>query len=78
MTRGTSYKFSLLKNYIIRSSWEIGHNSFLENLILIKLVALERGRRGLLQVEISDLGDLKFQRYNRFKIKLLKARKRMT
>ena len=41
-------------------------------------MALEGGHRGLLQVAFSDLGDLKFQRYNRFKIKLLKARKRMT
>ena len=60
MTRGTSYKFSLLKKYIIRSSWEIEHNSFLENPISIRLVALERGRRVLPQVAISDLGDPKF------------------
>ena len=31
MTHGTSYKFSLLERYIIRSSWEIVHNSSLEN-----------------------------------------------
>ena len=51
------------------------HKSFLENLNLIRLVALERGRRGLLQVTISELKDLKVQSYGRFNIKLLKSRK---
>ena len=41
-------------------------------------MALERGCRGLPQVAIADLGDPKFQRYNRFKIEILKARKTMT
>jgi len=36
---------------------------------------LEGGRRRILQITISNLGDKKFQRYNRFKIRLLKARK---
>jgi len=47
MTHGTSYKLALPKKYIIRSTWEIGHNYLLENPISIRLVALERGRRGL-------------------------------
>ena len=38
-------------------------------------MALERGNRGLLQVEISELKDLKVQSYSRFKIELLKSRK---
>ena len=66
MTHCTSYKFALLKRYIINPSWEIVHNSFLENPIWIRLVALERGRRGLLQVAISELDDPKLQRYIRF------------
>ena len=78
VTLGTLYKFALLKQPIIRSSWEIGHNSFLENPISIRLVALEGGHRQLPQVTIPDLGDLNFQRYNRFKIEVLKARKIMT
>jgi len=41
-------------------------------------MGLEIQLRGLLQQEILDLGDLKLQRYNRFKIELLKARKGMT
>jgi len=36
---------------------------------------LERGRKGLLLVAISDLGDLKLQSYRHFKIELLKSRK---
>ena len=75
VTRGTSYKFALLERSIIRSSWEIVHNSFLENLIWIRLVALERRYRGLLQIAISELKYLKVQSYNRFKIELLKSRK---
>ncbi len=75
MTRGTSYKFALLKRYIIRSSWEIVHNSFLENPISIRLMALERGHIGLLQVAISQLEEPKLQSYSRFKIELLKSRK---
>ena len=75
MTCGTSYKFALLKRYIIRSSWEIVHNSFLENPISIRLVELERGRRGLLQVAISKLENMKLLSYSRFKIERLKSRK---
>jgi len=47
----------------------------LENPIWIRLVALERGRRGLLQVAILELQDSKVQSYSRFKIELLKSRK---
>jgi len=49
--------------------------SFLENPILIRLVALERGHRGLLQITISELEELKLQIYSHFNIELLKARK---
>ena len=59
VTRGKSYKFAILKSCIIRSSWEIMHNSLLENLISIRLVALEKGLRGILLVVISELEDLK-------------------
>ena len=38
-------------------------------------MALERGHRGLLQVVILELEDLKVQSYSRFKIELLKSRK---
>ena len=38
-------------------------------------MALERGRRGLLQVIISELRDPKVQSYIRFKFELLKSRK---
>ena len=75
MTHGTSYKFARLKRYIIRSSSEIVHNSFMENAILIKLVALEIGHRGLLHFAISELEELKLQSYSHFKIELLKSRK---
>jgi len=60
MTHGTSYKFTPLKKGIIRSSWEIGHNAFLENPILIRLVALGRGLKGIPCFLISKLGDSKF------------------
>ena len=76
VTRGTSYKFALLERFIIRSSWEIVPNSIVENLNLIRLVALERGHRGLLQVAILELDDLKLQRYIRFNIKLPQSEKR--
>jgi len=59
MTRGTSYNFTLLNQSIIKSSWEIWHNSSLENPILIRLVGLERVLRGLPQDAILELGDLK-------------------
>ena len=49
--------------------------TILHNLNSIKLVALERGNRGLLQIIISELDDLKLQRYIRFKIELLKSKK---
>jgi len=39
------------------------------------LVALERGRKGLLQIAISELEDLNLHTYNCFKIELLKSRK---
>jgi len=47
----------------------------LHNPILIRLAGLERGFRGLRQQVISELGDLKLQSYNCFKIELLKSRK---
>ena len=75
MTRGTSYKFTLLERSIIKSSWEIVHNSALENLNLIRLVELERGHRGLLQVTILELDDPKLQRYIRFNIELQQSEK---
>ena len=75
MTRGISYKFALMERSIIRSSWEIVHNSFLENPIWIRLVALERGHRGLLYFKISELEDLKVQSYSRFKVERLQSRK---
>jgi len=39
-------------------------------------VALERGCRRLLQVAISELDDLKLQRYIRFNIRLIQSEKR--
>ena len=51
------------------------HTFFLENPIWIRLVAFKRGRRGLLQVTISEIKDPKVQSYNHFKIELLKSRK---
>ena len=68
VTRGTSYKFAPLNYSIIRSLWEIWHNSSLENPIWIRVVALERGRRELLQVAISKLDDPELQRYIRLNI----------
>ena len=76
MTHGTSYKFALLERSIIRSSWEIVHNSSLENPIWIRLVALERGHRGLLRIAILEHKDPNVQSYNHFKIELLKERKK--
>jgi len=76
VTCGTSYKFALLKNYIIRSPWDIGHNIFLENPISIRLMALEIGIRGLRHFTISDLRDLKFQIHLWFNIELLQSEKR--
>jgi len=43
--------------------------------MLIRLVALERRHRGLLQVAILELEDPKLQSYSHFKIELLKSRK---
>ena len=71
VARGTSYKFALLNQSKSKSLWEISHNSSLENPIWLRLVALERGRRRLLQVAISELDDPKLQRYIRFNIRLL-------
>ena len=76
MTRGTSYKFSPLKRSIIRPMWTIWHNSSLENPIGVRLVALERGHRGLPQVTISELDDPKLQRYIRGNIELLQSEER--
>ena len=76
MTRGTSYKLALLNWSIIRSLCEISHNSSLENPMLITLVALERGHKGLLQVVISKLDDPKVQRYVRDNIELLQTEKK--
>ena len=76
MTCGILYKFTLLNQSIIRSSREIGHNSFLKNPISVWLVGLERRVGGLPQDEISDLGDLKLHRYNRFNIKLPEGKKK--
>ena len=76
MTRGTSYKFALLERSIIRSLWEIWHNSSFENPIGVRLVELERGHRGLPQVAISKLDVLKVQRYIRCNIELLQRKKR--
>ena len=75
MTRGISYKFTLLKHYIIRSSEEIGHKYFLENQILIRVAGLERELNGLLQDTILEIGYLKLLSYSHFKIKFLKSRK---
>ena len=41
------------------------------------MVGLEIGLRGLPQDAISDLGDLKLHRYNRFNIELLEGKKNM-
>ena len=76
MTRGTSYKFALLKSSIIRSLWEIWHNSSLENPIGVRLVALERGHRGILWVVNLELDLPKLQRYIRGNIDLLQSEKR--
>jgi len=42
----------------------------------VRLVALERGHRRLLQVAISELDDLQLQRYIRFNIRLIQSGKR--
>jgi hypothetical protein len=39
-------------------------------------MGLERVLRGLLQGAISDLGDMKLHRYNRFNIELLEGKKK--
>ena len=75
MTCGTSYKFTLLKHYINRSSLGIGNKYFFGNPIAIRLVKLERGLGGLLQAEILELKYLKLQSYSHLKIELLKSRK---
>ena len=68
--------FALLNHSIIRPSREIGPNSFLKNPILIRLVRLERGLRGLWQDEIPNPGDSKLHRYKRFNIELLEGKKK--
>lgn len=75
MTCGTSYKFVLLNQVEIRSSWETGHTSFLKNPILIRPMGLQRGPGGLRQDKISDPEDPKLHRYNRLNIKLLEGKK---
>ena len=62
MTRGTSYKFSLLNQSIIRSLWEIGHNFGLKNPNQVKPMAFERRFKVLLHGQISDTKDPKSQR----------------
>jgi len=76
VTRDMSYKFTLLNWSIIKSLWEISHNSSLENKNWVRLVALERGHRGLLQITNSELDDWKVQRYIRGNIELLQSEKR--
>jgi len=76
VTRGTSYKFALLNQSIIKASWEIRHNSFLKNPTLTKLVRLERELRGIPEDEILDTGDPKLNKYNIFNIKLLEGKKK--
>ena len=61
MTRGTSYKFALLNQSIIRSLWEIGHNFVLKNPNQVKNVAFERRLRGILKGKILDIEDPKSQ-----------------
>ena len=39
-------------------------------------MGLERGLKGIPHGEISDLGDLKLHRYNKFNIKLLEGKKK--
>jgi len=49
---------------------------FTEKPIWVRLVALERGHKGLLQITNSELDDRKVQRYIRGNIKLLQREKR--
>ena len=53
------------------------HNSSLENPIWIRLVSLGRGHIGLPQVAISELDDLKGQRYIRGNSELLQSEKKV-
>ena len=48
----------------------------MKNPILIRPAGLERWLIGLPQGAISDLGDLKLHRYNRFNIELLEGKKK--
>ena len=48
VTRGKSYKFSLLNQSIIRSLWEIGHNFVLENPNQVRPVAFKIEFYGIL------------------------------
>ena len=57
MTRGKSYKFTILNQSIIGSLWEIGHKFSLKNPNQIRPMALERSFIGLLQGPISDIED---------------------
>lgn len=75
VTCGSSYKFTILNQSIIRSLWEIGNNAILENPISIRLTGLEIGLSGLPQDKILILGDLKLHRYDRFNIDLLQREK---
>jgi len=59
VTCGIPYNFAPLNQSIIETSWEIWHNSFLKNPILIRIVVLEGGLRELPQEEFSELGDPK-------------------
>ena len=62
VTRGKSYKFSLLNQSKIGSLWEIGYNFALKNPNQIRPMAFERSFRRLLQGLISDIEDPKLQR----------------
>ena len=55
VTRGKSYKFTLLNQSRIRSLWEIGHNFVLENPNQVRTMEFERSFRGILQGIISDI-----------------------
>jgi len=76
VTQGTLYKFTLLKQSIFRSSWEIWHSSFLKNPILICPMWLVIGLIGLPQDKVADPRYPKSHRYNRFNIKLLEGKKK--
>jgi len=71
VTRGTLYKFALLNQSIIRSSWEIEHNTFVKNAIFIRPVGLEIRLGGLPHEYNFRPRDPKLYRYNSINIELL-------